>query len=262
MTENIREIVFDTETTGLNYNGDDRVIDIGCVELINHTPTGKTYQVYINPERDVPAEVVKVHGITTEFLADKPKFAEIVDSFLEFIGDAKLVAHNATFDINFLNAELARLNREPLSFDRVIDTLSLSHRVNSHMSRHSLDALCKHYGIDNSKRDLHGALLDSQLLVEVYIELLGGKEIDFFKKSIVDEDEELKKKKEEEEAKKKEVVIVDTPKIYHPSRHFKLSQEEQEAHDAFVASFKTDMDKSCGKPYPVIWRLASDEEQV
>ena len=174
--KNIREIVFDTETTGLQYNGDDRIVEIGCVEMINHTPTGKTYHVYINPEREVPEEVVRVHGLTTQFLSDKPKFAEIVDDFLKFIGDANMVAHNATFDINFVNAELRRLNRPEISWDRMVDTLAISRKKNPHLSRHNLDALCAKYGVDNSHRDLHGALLDARLLAEVYIELLGGEE--------------------------------------------------------------------------------------
>ncbi len=181
MKENIREIVFDTETTGFYYNQDDRLVEIGCIELLNHIPTGKNYHVYINPERDMPIEAFKVHGLSTEFLSTKPKFSEIVDEFLEFIGDATLIAHNAKFDINFLNAELKRVNKPELKWDRVIDTLFMSRQKDPASAKHSLDALCKKYNIDNSHRELHGALLDAQLLVEVYIELIGGKNIDFFK---------------------------------------------------------------------------------
>ena len=227
MTENLREIVFDTETTGLQYNGDDRIVEIGCVEMINHTPTGKTYHVYINPEREVPEEVVRVHGLTTQFLSDKPKFAEIVDDFLKFIGNANMVAHNATFDINFVNAELRRLNRPEISWDRMVDTLAISRKKNPHLSRHNLDALCTKYGIDNSHRDLHGALLDARLLAEVYIELLGGKEIDFFKKS----DDEV------------EIANAQTPihlqkREFHEPRSFPASEAEVKTHSEFVAKLK------------------------
>lgn len=244
MTENIREIVFDTETTGFAYDKGDRVIDIGCIELINHIPSGRTFQVYINPEREIPEEVVKVHGITSEFLADKPKFAEIVDDFLNFIGeDSMLVAHNGTFDMNFINAELNRLNYPLLDMSRLIDTLVLSKKVNPHLSRHSLKALCKHYGVDDSKRTVHGALLDSQLLTDVYLELLGGKEIDFFKKST-------------EEQHDDNVVKTTVQPIkgeFHESRHFKATDEELEIHDAFMKSFVVDKDKVTQQPYPILW---------
>ncbi len=125
MAESLREIVFDTETTGFNYSGDDRLVEVGCIEMINHTPTGKTFHRYINPEREVPEAVVKVHGLTTEFLSDKPTFAEIADDFVKFIGDAKLVAHNAVFDINFINAEFRRLGMPEVSWDRMVDTLAI-----------------------------------------------------------------------------------------------------------------------------------------
>ena len=255
MNETLREIVFDTETTGLNYDGDDRVIEIGCVEMVNHTPTGKTYQVYINPEREVPAEVVRVHGITTEFLADKPKFAEIVDGFLTFIGDAKLVAHNASFDINFLNAEFRRLNLPELDWSRVVDTLALSRHLNPHLSRHTLDALCKHYNIDNSHRELHGALLDARLLAEVYIELLGGKEVDFFKRvSITDSDTTSDSGISDSSD--------DTPHEYHAPRNIGYASDADVAiHRAFVDGIKTDVNKATKEPYPVIWKFADTPDE-
>ena len=225
MSETIREIVFDTETTGFNYSGDDRIVEIGCVEMINHTPTGKTFHCYINPEREVPEEVVKVHGLTTEFLSDKPTFKEIAQSFIDFIGDADMVAHNAVFDMNFINAEFRRLNLPEISFDRMVDTLAISRKKNPHLARHSLDALCNRYGIDNSHRDLHGALLDARLLAEVYIELLGGKEIDFFKTS--NEETEVKATTKEVKAQKRE---------FHQSRNFPIPEEDLKNHDEFIAS--------------------------
>jgi DNA polymerase III subunit epsilon len=167
-----REVVLDTETTGLDARKGDRLIEIGCVELIDRRPTGREFHVFINPERHVPQEAVNVHGLTTEFLADKPLFAAVADPFIEFIGASPLVIHNATFDIGFLNAELERLNKAAISMDRVIDTLALARRKNP-AGPNSLDALCKRYGIDNSKRTKHGALVDSLLLAEVYVELLG-----------------------------------------------------------------------------------------
>lgn len=171
----MREIVFDTETTGLNPRGGDRLIEIGCVELINRYPTGREFHVFMNPERDVPAEAQAVHGISTEFLLDKPLFSALADDFLAFIGDATLIAHNASFDVNFLNAELERLAKPPLSMDRVVDTLALARRKHP-SGPNSLDALCKRYGVDNSKRVKHGALMDSVLLAEVYLELLGERQ--------------------------------------------------------------------------------------
>ncbi len=169
------ECVLDTETTGLDPASGDRVVEIGCVELDNLVPTGRTFQVYINPEREVPAGAVAVHGLTTEFLKTKPVFAEVVDSFLDFIGDATLVMHNAEFDRGFLNAELERLGRPPLPIDRVVDTLRIA-RSRFPGAPASLDALCRRFGIDASERSLHGALLDAQLLAEVYLQLRGGRQ--------------------------------------------------------------------------------------
>lgn len=170
-----REIVLDTETTGLSPATGDRLVEIGCVELINHIPSGKTFHVYLNPERDMPEEAYRVHGLTNEFLADKPLFSAVTDDFLAFIDDAKLIIHNAAFDIGFLNAELERAGR-PALVNEVIDTVSLAREVNPG-ARASLDALCRHYGIDNSRRTLHGALLDSEILADVYLELIGGRQV-------------------------------------------------------------------------------------
>ena len=170
-----REIVFDTETTGFDYAKGDRLVEIGAVELVNHLPTGRTYHQYINPERDVPEEVVKVHGLTYDFLKDYPTFEQIADQWLEFVGDASLVAHNASFDMNFVNYELKQIGRPEIGWDRCVDTLEIA-RGMFPGARCSLDALCKRFEIDNSARTFHGALLDAQLLSEVYLELLGGKE--------------------------------------------------------------------------------------
>ena len=173
----MREIVLDTETTGLSPDNGDRIVEIGCVELINHVPTSNTYQVYLNPEKDMDPGAEKVHGLTNEFLLDKPKFIEIADSFLDFIGDSNLIAHNADFDINFLNSELVRAKKDKINNDRVVDTLKIA-RSKFPGARNSLDALCKRFFVDNSNRSFHGALLDSELLAEVYLELVGGKEPD------------------------------------------------------------------------------------
>jgi DNA polymerase-3 subunit epsilon len=171
----LREIVMDTETTGLDAAGGDRLIEIGCVEIVNRIPTGREFHHYLNPERDLHRDAVAVHGLTAEFLKDKPLFKDVADSFLEFIGDDPLVAHNATFDIGFLNAELKRLAKPALRTERVVDTLALARRRHP-AGPNSLDALCKRYGIDNSKRTKHGALMDSLLLAGVYVELLGERQ--------------------------------------------------------------------------------------
>lgn len=171
----MREIIFDTETTGLD-NKADRVIEIGGIELMNHFPTGRTFHVYINPgDRKVHPDALAVHGITDEFLKDKPSFAGIVAELQEFFDGAKWIAHNATFDMGFINAEFDRLGIPPVPADMVIDTLALARRKHP-MGPNSLDALCRRYGIDNSHRTKHGALLDSELLAEVYIEMLGGRQ--------------------------------------------------------------------------------------
>lgn len=171
----MREIIFDTETTGLD-NRADRIIEIGGIELENQFPTGRTLHLFINPgDRKVHPDALAVHGITDDFLKDKPPFADVVEEILAFFDGARWIAHNATFDMGFINAELARLDAPPIGSDRVVDTLSLARRKHP-MGPNSLDALCRRYGIDNSHRTKHGALLDSELLAEVYIEMLGGKQ--------------------------------------------------------------------------------------
>lgn len=172
----IREIVFDTETTGFEPSEGHRLVELGGVELINHLPTGRHFHVYLNPQRDVPADAVRIHGLTTEFLQDKPLFTEKVGEFLDFIGDATLVIHNAEFDMKFINAELKMAGfPKPIPMSRVIDTLAIARKKFPGQPA-SLDALCRRFKIDNTERKLHGALLDSQLLAEVYLELLGGRQ--------------------------------------------------------------------------------------
>ena len=172
----MREIIFDTETTGIDPKQGHRMVEIGCVELIDRMPTGQTFHAYYNPERDMPAEAEAIHGLSAQFLADKPRFSDEVDSFLAFVGEDKLVAHNAGFDFAFLNAELEICTREPICLTRKIDTLEMARRKNPG-GKHSLDALCTRYGVDRSHRVFHGALLDAELLAQVYIELTGGRQI-------------------------------------------------------------------------------------
>jgi DNA polymerase-3 subunit epsilon len=171
----MREIVLDTETTGLDPAGGDRVVEIGCVELVNHLASGETFQCYINPERDMPEGAFRVHGLSSQFLADKPVFADIADAFLGFLGEDKLVIHNAAFDLGFLNAELERIGRPILPPARAIDTVALARRKYPGAPA-NLDALCRRFEIDNSERTKHGALLDAELLAEVYLELIGGRQ--------------------------------------------------------------------------------------
>lgn len=172
----MREIIFDTETTGFRPEDGERIVEIGAIEFENRVETGRTFHEYVNPEgRQVDPGAFRVHGISNEFLADKKPFSEIANAFLEFVGDAVLVAHNAPFDINFLNHEYARLQLPPVDPKKVVDTLELAKRRHP-MAQNSLDRLCERYGINNKHRTFHGALLDSQLLAEVYIELLGGRQ--------------------------------------------------------------------------------------
>jgi DNA polymerase-3 subunit epsilon len=172
-----REIVLDTETTGLSPATGDRIVEIGCVELINHIPTGRHFHVYINPERAMPEEAYRVHGLSDDFLRDKPVFRAVASDFIGFIGDASLIIHNAPFDMGFLNCELEKA-KLPSLVNPVIDTVELAHERHPG-ARVSLDALCKHYGIDNARRTLHGALLDAEILAEVYLELIGGRQVAF-----------------------------------------------------------------------------------
>ena len=171
----MREIVFDTETTGFEPGDGHRIVEIGCVELVDHFPTGRTFQAYLNPERDVPIETTRVHGLTNEVLADKALFAHIVEDFLEFLGDAPLVIHNASFDIKFINAELKRTGHPAIPLSRATDTIEIAKRKVPG-ARYSLDELCKRFSIDLSARAKHGALLDAQLTAEVYLELIGGRQ--------------------------------------------------------------------------------------
>ena len=174
----MREIVLDTETTGLDPDQGDRIVEIGGVELVNHLPTGRSYHQYINPERAMPQEAFEVHGLGDDFLRRQPVFEMIADAFLEFVGEARLVIHNAPFDMRFLNAELGAANRPRLSMDRALDTLAMARRRFPGAPA-SLDALCRRFGIDNAARDKHGALLDSEILAQVYLELIGGRQPDF-----------------------------------------------------------------------------------
>jgi DNA polymerase-3 subunit epsilon len=171
----LREIVFDTETTGLDPYQGHRLVEIGCIELVNRIPSGQTFHRYLNPERDMPAEAFAVHGLSVDFLRDKPPFAEIVEELIAFIGDAPLVAHNAMFDLGFLNAELERAGKSLVARERLVDTLLLARRKHPG-GPNRLDDLCGRYGIDNSRRTKHGALLDAEILAEVYVELIGARQ--------------------------------------------------------------------------------------
>lgn len=222
----MREIVFDTETTGLNAKGGDRITEIGCLEVIDFIPTGETFHTYINPEREVPEEVVKITGLTTEFLKDKPLFADRVDDFLEFVGESDLVAHNANFDKGFINAELERARRPVLPDMRFKDTLVLA-RKQFPGTRNTLDALCNRFGISLESRHVHGALVDAELLAKVYLELNGGRErkLDIF--------EDLR---DRDGSEKLATNYGIRPRPLGPQ----VSPEERDAHAAFVASLGAD----------------------
>ena len=216
----MRERCFDTETTGLDPLSGDKLVEIGAVELINHLPTGVTFHEYINPERDVPEEVVKVHGLTNEFLADKPTFAQIAQKWVDFIGDDGIfVAHNAEFDMKFINHELQMCGYQTYEWDRVVDTLAIARSEFPRM-RNNLDALCKRFNIDNSARTFHGALLDAQLLAEVYLQLLGGDEpsMKFLNKT----------------AQTTEAANSNVKKINIIARSFPISEQEQQEHKDFL----------------------------
>ncbi len=223
----MREIVLDTETTGLDPLKGDRVVEIGCVELHNHLPTGKVFHAYLNPERDMPSEAAMVHGLTDEFLADKPVFAETVDGFLNFISDSMLVIHNASFDMNFINAELTRCGYKRLPMDRSTDTVTMARRMFPGAPA-SLDALCKRFGVDASSRKMHGALLDAQLLAEVYLELRGGRQPDL---AIASTDSIP----EESQARAREHRV--------PRAHA-ASDEELAAHETFLSQLKAPLWKN------------------
>jgi DNA polymerase-3 subunit epsilon len=221
----MRQIVLDTETTGLSPNDGDRLVEIGCLEIVNQVATGNVFHRYINPERDMPKGAFDVHGLSEEFLRDKPKFAEVADEFLEFIGDAPLVIHNASFDMGFLNAELKRSGRTALAFERAVDTLTIA-RKRFPGAQNSLDALCRRFGVDNSNRVKHGALLDAELLAEVYLELMGGRQPGLVLDATL-------------ETRKVEVIVVERrarPVALAP----RLTPEELAAHEAFVATLGPD----------------------
>ena len=217
-----REIVLDTETTGLDPATGHRIVEIGCVELISGVRTGKEFHTYLNPERDMPEEAERVHGISGRFLQDKPVFAEKVDDFLEFIAESTLVIHNAGFDMRFINAELARLGFGPIPMERTIDTVLMA-RKKFPGSPASLDALCKRFNVDLSGREKHGALLDAQLLADVYLELLGGRQAMMLL---------------EEEAEAAELAAQAARRTRREPRDFRVPAEELEAHAAMVEKLK------------------------
>ncbi|MFS8036270.1 DNA polymerase III subunit epsilon [Xanthobacter sp. AM11] len=219
----MREIVLDTETTGLEAHGGDRLVEIGCVEMVNRILTGNVFHVYINPERDMPLEAFNVHGLSSEFLSDKPVFLKVADEFLEFIAQDTLVIHNAAFDIGFLNAELERAGRPTIARDRVVDTLALARRKHPG-GGNRLDDLMNRYGIDSSRRVKHGALLDAELLAEVYSELLGGRQASLI--GLVEDASEAPR-------------LVVAAQAAHPRPvplASRVSDAEAQAHGAFVAA--------------------------
>jgi len=218
----MREIVLDTETTGLDPNQGHRLVEVGCIELLNRIPTGAVFHAYLNPERDMPAEAFAIHGLSIEFLKGHKRFGEVCDEFLAFIGDAPLVIHNAGFDYGFLCAELKRVERALIARERLIDTLALARRKHS-AGPYSLDALCARYGIDSSRRTKHGALLDAEILAEVYLELLGGRQAQLGLAESV-----------EPKAKGSDGVVIrrERPIALAP----RLSEADRAAHRQFVAT--------------------------
>lgn len=232
----MREVVFDTETTGLSAASGDRLVEIGCVELVNRVETGRVFHAYINPERPMNPDAQAIHGLSDAFLADKPLFSDIVEDLLDFFDDSPLVAHNASFDFGFLNEELSRLNRPDIPNARMIDTLQLS-RTKFPGAKHSLDALCTRFGIDRSHRIKHGALLDAQLLSLVYVELTGGRQIGL---GLADAPATLSTEPER---------AVTVARIARPPRTHTASPDEIERHKAFVAKLSNPL-----------WELGSDEE--
>ena len=220
----MREIVFDTETTGLSPAGGDRMVEIGCIEMVGRVETGRHFHAYFNPERPMPSEAEAVHGLSDIFLSDKPRFADKVEDLLEFIGDAPLVAHNAGFDFGFLNHELGRCGRPAVCMTRMVDTLVLA-RTRHPGAKHSLDALCSRFGVDRSQRVKHGALLDAQLLAQVYVELTGGRQIGL---GLVAENGPAARA-----AGAGQVATVDRPML-EPRPH-SASPDERERHRSFLA---------------------------
>lgn len=218
----MREICFDTETTGLDPKDGDRIIEIGCVEIIDRKITGNTFREIINPERKNSAESINITGLTDEILKDKPFFREIADKFLEFIGDSQLIAHNANFDINFINYELSLIDKEPLK-NNVIDSLNLA-KIRFPGKKNNLDVLCERFNIDNSARDKHGALLDAELLAEVYLHLTQDEQSQFFKENV--ENQQI--------MEMNDFLKLVKNNIIREKREFKISTEDEEAHKKFI----------------------------
>jgi DNA polymerase-3 subunit epsilon len=215
----MREIVFDTETTGFSFSDGDRMVEIGCLEMINRVETGRTFHAYFHPERPMLPEAQRVHGLSDAFLADKPLFVQQVDDLLDFIADSPLVAHNASFDFGFLNGELQRCGRGTVGLHRMVDTVAMA-RMRHPGAKHSLDALCGRFGIDRSHRTLHGALLDAQLLAQVYVELTGGRQIGLGLVS--------------EAAIDLTPALPSVPAIVRPARVFALSDSDLARHTSFM----------------------------
>lgn len=223
----MREIVFDTETTGLDPKSGDRMVEIGCVEMINRVETGETFHAYYNPERTMPAAAEAVHGLSDQFLASKQLFRDGVDDLLAFIGDAPLVAHNAGFDFGFLNNELALIGRDPVSLDRMVDTIALARKKHPG-AKNSLDALCTRYGVDRSHRVKHGALLDAELLAQVYVELTGGRQIGLELAADAPQQDQFS-----------EDAAPSTSRVFREPRPHAASAEELARHEAFINTIET-----------------------
>ena len=223
----MREIIFDTETTGLDPKSGDRMVEIGCIEMVNRVPTGNTFHAYFNPDRDMPAAAEAVHGLSISFLSDKPRFHEKAADFLEFIGDeCKLVAHNAGFDFGFVNSELEMCGLPPLSRERMVDTVAMA-RTRHPGAKNSLDALCTRYGIDRSHRTRHGALLDAELLAQVYVELTGGRQIGLSLAADLETSDVVT------------LVAIRRDRPFRTPRPHAASAEELAAHSAFLETVKS-----------------------
>ena len=222
----MREIIFDTETTGLDPMGGDRLVEIGCIEMVNRVETGRSSQAYFNPERSMPAAAEAIHGLSDAFLADKPRFAERAEELLAFLGASPLVAHNAGFDFGFINRELGLCDREPVGRERMVDTVALA-RIRHPGAKNSLDALCTRYGIDRSHRTLHGALLDAELLAQVYVELTGGRQIG------------LELAGEAGDSLVASVTSITITRLFRPARPHRASEAELAAHAAFLATVQS-----------------------
>ena len=242
----MREIIFDTETTGLSANDGDRIIEIGAIEMFNHVPTGKTYHQYLHPgDREIHPDAERIHGISMKQLEGEPRFEDIIDDFMAFFGDGRLIAHNASFDIGFFDAEMKRAGLKPFPRERVLDTLAMA-RLKYPGARNSLDALCQRYGVDNSHRDKHGALLDSELLAEVYIELIGGKQASLVLSNQDSNSENTPDRTSDSES----FALPDLPKRVAPLPS-RLSDKEKTLHSAFLDEI--------GKKEPALWDLLASK---